>query len=116
VLLGDAAHPTTPNLGQGANMAIDDAIVLAASLFTTMNIAEAFRVYEDARWQRTSTMVRKSWQFGRLATWKNPLLVKCREILAKHTPSRVLREQLKQQILETVAGLPAVAQEQSAMF
>ena len=32
VLVGDAAHPTTPNLGQGTNMAIDDAIVLARAL------------------------------------------------------------------------------------
>jgi hypothetical protein len=31
-LLGDAAHPTTPNLGQGACQAIEDAVVLAASL------------------------------------------------------------------------------------
>ena len=31
ILTGDAAHPTTPNLGQGANMAIDDAIALARS-------------------------------------------------------------------------------------
>ncbi len=40
VLVGDAAHPTTPNLGQGANMAIDDSIVLARSLRDESSAAE----------------------------------------------------------------------------
>ena len=48
-LLGDAAHPTTPGLGQGACQAIEDAVVLADSLSATAEIASALKAYESRR-------------------------------------------------------------------
>ena len=57
-LLGDAAHPTLPMMAQGANMAIEDGVVLARSLDTHADIAVALRAYEDARRDRTSKLVR----------------------------------------------------------
>lgn len=59
-LLGDACHPTLPTLGQGGNMAIEDAIVLARCLDACAGVAEAFRRYEIARLDRTSRIVLSS--------------------------------------------------------
>ena len=53
-LLGDAAHPITPNVGQGACMAIEDAACLAKCASRTADLAAAFRDYEDLRRPRTA--------------------------------------------------------------
>jgi salicylate hydroxylase len=58
-LLGDACHPTLPFLAQGANMAIEDGMVLARCL-SGYTIPEALRRYEAARLDRTSRIVRGS--------------------------------------------------------
>ena len=58
-LLGDAAHPTLPFLGQGAAMAIEDGYVLARALATHRDDAErALEAYDAARVDRTARMVR----------------------------------------------------------
>ena len=104
-LLGDAAHPTTPNLGQGANMAIDDAIVLARVLTQADTVQDALRQYEAARLARTTMIVRRSWRFGALTRWKNPLMVKLREWVVMLTPQSVLEAELRRQILQNVGTL-----------
>jgi len=58
-LLGDACHPTLPFLAQGANMAIEDGMVLARCL-DACDSPEALRRYEAARLDRTSRIVRAS--------------------------------------------------------
>ncbi|HVS73699.1 MAG TPA: FAD-dependent monooxygenase [Phycisphaerae bacterium] len=105
VLLGDAAHPTTPNLGQGANMAIDDAIVLARNLRDSPTVEAALLAYEHERLPRTRLIVNRSWSYGRLARWKSPLAVKLRESLLRLTPRRALVNILRQQILSSVGPL-----------
>jgi len=57
-LLGDAAHPATPDLGQGACQAIEGAVVLAACLKSFSSVTEAFREYERIRIPRTATISR----------------------------------------------------------
>ena len=74
-LLGDAAHATTPNLGQGACQAIEDAVVLADRLRRHGPTAAGLRAYEEARRARTERIVRVSRQMGRILQWKNPLAV-----------------------------------------
>ena len=59
-LLGDAFHPTLPILGQGANMAIEDSMILARCLEASTNIEEALQRYEAARLDRTSRIVQAS--------------------------------------------------------
>jgi salicylate hydroxylase len=59
-LLGDAAHPTLPFLAQGANMAIEDAMILARCLAHHADIPTALRAYEAARLERTAAIVRGS--------------------------------------------------------
>src|SRR6185295_6080160 len=56
-LLGDAAHPTLPMLAQGANMAIEDGLVLARC-FAYDDIETAFARYDAARVARTAKLVR----------------------------------------------------------
>jgi salicylate hydroxylase len=58
-VIGDAAHPTLPFLAQGANMAIEDGVLLARCL-DQFGGAEALRHFEDARVGRTSSIVVKS--------------------------------------------------------
>jgi salicylate hydroxylase len=58
-LMGDAAHPTLPFLAQGANMALEDAIVIARCL-DTGPVEPALRRYEKARLERTAAIVRGS--------------------------------------------------------
>ena len=88
-LLGDAAHPTTPNLGQGACQAIEDAIYLAASLVESRQVETALRNYEQGRQPRTAAITNDSWRLGRLCQWENPLGCWLRNILTRLTPSAV---------------------------
>jgi len=73
-LLGDAAHPTTPNLGQGACQALEDAVALAHCLSETRPIEAALRKYEDMRLPRTTGIVRNSWQTGKVLQLDSPAL------------------------------------------
>ena len=66
-VIGDAAHPTTPNLGQGGCMAIEDAVVLARHLATNPDPARALEAFTAERFKRTAAIVNESWKFGRLA-------------------------------------------------
>jgi salicylate hydroxylase len=70
-LLGDACHPTLPFLAQGANMAIEDGMVLARCL-SGYTIPEALRRYEAARLDRTSRIVRGSLE--NVSRYHNPQL------------------------------------------
>jgi salicylate hydroxylase len=57
-LLGDAAHPTLPMMAQGANMAIEDGVVLARCLDAHADRPIALQAYEAARRERTARLVR----------------------------------------------------------
>jgi FAD-dependent urate hydroxylase len=74
-LLGDASHPTTPTLGQGACQALEDAVVLAWSLRQQGLQAASLRAYEAARRQRTAMVATQSWAMGKMLQWQNPLAV-----------------------------------------
>lgn len=59
-LLGDAVHATTPHLGQGAGMAIEDAIVLAEELERHDDVETALKAYRDRRFERCRYIVESS--------------------------------------------------------
>jgi 2-polyprenyl-6-methoxyphenol hydroxylase-like FAD-dependent oxidoreductase len=69
-LLGDAAHAMTPNKGQGACQAIEDALVLSRQLVGEPDVTVALRAYEDARRRRTASIQRESRMIGRLGRWQ----------------------------------------------
>jgi salicylate hydroxylase len=58
-VMGDAAHPTLPFLAQGANMALEDAVVIARCLDLS-DVPRGLTRYENARLQRTAAIVRGS--------------------------------------------------------
>jgi len=60
VLLGDAVHATTPHLGQGAGMAIEDSLVLAEELACHDDLQDALRAYRARRFERCRYIVEKS--------------------------------------------------------
>jgi 2-polyprenyl-6-methoxyphenol hydroxylase-like FAD-dependent oxidoreductase len=94
-LLGDAAHATTPNLGQGGAQAIEDAWALARALAEDMDVETALRVYERRRMPRAKMVVERSWQVGKLAHWANPLARALRNAILRRAPEAVTRRQLK---------------------
>lgn len=94
VLLGDAAHATTPNLGQGACMAIEDAATLMNAL-VKYEPREAFRRFSVHRVARTTGIVNQSWRVGRLAQLENDLLRKVRDNAFRMLPKRTTLGQLK---------------------
>ena len=85
-LLGDAAHAMTPNLGQGACVAIEDAVVLATCLNDTANIPAALKNYEKRRVTRTNNITRLAHFIGQAVQWENPILAVPRNIIIKSTP------------------------------
>jgi 2-polyprenyl-6-methoxyphenol hydroxylase-like FAD-dependent oxidoreductase len=92
-LLGDAAHPMTPNLGQGAAQALEDAVALAEALSEAPHPIAGLRAYERSRIRRTTMIVNRSRQLGRFAHLRNPVACRVRDILMKATPDRVQRRQ-----------------------
>jgi 2-polyprenyl-6-methoxyphenol hydroxylase-like FAD-dependent oxidoreductase len=70
-LLGDAIHPTTPNLGQGGCMAIEDAMVLARCIRDHGADEQALRRYEELRYRRTTRITRYSRFYGSIGQWSN---------------------------------------------
>ena len=65
-LLGDAAHAMTPNLGQGACAAIEDAAALVGALGAEADVAKALQAYDAGRRGPTAKLIRRSRQIGNL--------------------------------------------------
>jgi 2-polyprenyl-6-methoxyphenol hydroxylase-like FAD-dependent oxidoreductase len=93
VLLGDAAHATTPNLGQGGAQAIEDAFVLANRLATDLDPIAAFEAFQRARQPKTDLIVSRSFQLGRIAHLSNPVGRRLRNLILRATPESVARRQ-----------------------
>jgi 2-polyprenyl-6-methoxyphenol hydroxylase-like FAD-dependent oxidoreductase len=93
-LLGDAAHPTTPNLGQGGCMAIEDAVVLAHALRNGDTLASALARYEQRRLSHTSNIVHASFRFGKVAQLESRAGIWIRNALMRLTPASVVEKQL----------------------
>jgi len=101
-LLGDAAHPMTPNLGQGACQAVEDAVVLARCLGEGGATADSLRRYERLRSARVAMVVRRSRRVGMVGQVENPAICWLRNrALAMIPPKAQLRQ------LEEVVGYEA---------
>jgi 2-polyprenyl-6-methoxyphenol hydroxylase-like FAD-dependent oxidoreductase len=94
-LLGDAAHPMTPNMGQGACQAIEDAVALAACLTTEPTVASALQAYETQRLKRANTVVQRSHRIGQVFQLERPLAVRVRNSLFKMLPTQLLLRQVE---------------------
>lgn len=78
-LLGDAAHPMTPNIAQGACQGIEDAVVLMKTLSTEPDVITALRAYEERRKGRTATLTKRSRMVGAIGQWESPILCAIRD-------------------------------------
>jgi len=87
-LLGDAANPTTPNLGQGACMALEDAFVLAECL-AAGEAPAALRGYESRRYRRRRFITLESRRIGRVAQYASRPGVALRTLLVRLLPAAI---------------------------
>lgn len=108
-LLGDAAHPMTPNMGQGAGQAIEDAAFLAATLRDfelESDLAAALSRYERVRLPRANDFVAQSHRLGRIAQTENALGCLLRDLLVWLTPNSVAKRSLERLLAQGVAPRP----------
>ena len=92
-LLGDAAHATTPNMGQGAGQGIEDAYVLAKLYSKNQSTELLFENFEKLRREKVDYVVTNSWRFGKMAhSNMGRMLMKT---VMKMTPESVIKKQLE---------------------
>ena len=84
-LLGDAAHGMTPNLGQGAGQAIEDAATLTL-LLRGGDVDEALSTYDRLRRKRTRAIWQRSRLMGKVAQASHPVSAGIRDALLRATP------------------------------
>jgi 2-polyprenyl-6-methoxyphenol hydroxylase-like FAD-dependent oxidoreductase len=85
VLLGDAAHAMTPNIGQGACQALEDAVTLA-------RVHPDLRAYDKLRRRRTQRIMRNSRLLGVVGLLSNPVLTRPRDLMMQATRRLTLRD------------------------
>ncbi len=94
ILVGDAAHPVTPNLGQGAAIGMEDAWVLSRLLLANVADAKRLAALRDAR---VRAVRRESWRAGQVAHWQSTWARRIRDgVLARVPEAAFVRAQLRQ--------------------
>jgi 2-polyprenyl-6-methoxyphenol hydroxylase-like FAD-dependent oxidoreductase len=106
-LLGDAIHATTPNLGQGACQALEDAVVLAHSLCRFASAEAGLRGYETRRQKRANFVIGQSWRIGSVVQLANPVGVWLRKCSVPHPGRRSEPKRLFERLLRI--DLPELA-------
>jgi 2-polyprenyl-6-methoxyphenol hydroxylase-like FAD-dependent oxidoreductase len=99
-LIGDAAHATSPSAGQGASLALEDAIVLAKCLRDLPDAGAAFQSFEQLRRERAERVVKFSRRRGQNKVTANPVAHWLRDL----TLPLILRTFAKEETLEWVSG------------
>jgi 2-polyprenyl-6-methoxyphenol hydroxylase-like FAD-dependent oxidoreductase len=94
-LLGDAAHPCTPNLGQGGCLALEDALVLAKCVEREASLQGALRRYESLRFNRTRHIQQRSLLIGHIGQWHNALFVTGRQMVTRMLPAKLIERNLR---------------------
>jgi len=92
ILLGDAAHATTPNMGQGAGQGIEDAFYFANILAKNNQIEPSLVLFESSRREKVDYVVNNSWRFGKMAHSSfGQMMMKT---IMKLTPEKVMKQQM----------------------
>ncbi|MEO9327978.1 FAD-dependent monooxygenase [Gordonia aurantiaca] len=95
-LVGDAAHAMTPNLGQGANQAMEDAATLTALLSRPgADIDAALAGYDRLRRARTQRIARQARAIGRVGQWRSAPAVWLRDTAMRALPDAVADAQVR---------------------
>jgi 2-polyprenyl-6-methoxyphenol hydroxylase-like FAD-dependent oxidoreductase len=95
MLLGDAAHPCTPNLGLGGCMALEDALVLAKSFCREPTPELALRRYETLRRRRTRHVQQRSLLMGHIGQWENRVMAGGRRMVTSMLPAIMFERNLR---------------------
>ena len=100
VLVGDAAHASTPNLGQGGAQAIEDAYLLAKTLSSAISqhqdVETAFKRFEQARRKKVDSLVKAAWQIGQVTNLSNPVACYMRDTAVKHMSKFMMQKNTQQ--------------------
>lgn len=94
-MIGDAAHATTPNMGQGACQAIEDAYVLGKLFGEGKIVEEVFSQYENLRMKKVHYIVNTSASIGKISHYENTLAVWLRNTLIKTIPNSINEKQME---------------------
>jgi 2-polyprenyl-6-methoxyphenol hydroxylase-like FAD-dependent oxidoreductase len=94
VLVGDAAHPSLPHMGQGTSQAFEDAAVLADRLAAEPDIDAALRGYHQRRKGRARSAWSQARMLARVGAWRGGLACRLREVMMTAVPERVQAGQL----------------------
>ncbi len=94
-LLGDAAHPMLPFLGQGACSALEDAVALGEAVTPEADVASRLAAYEAARRARTAKLVRGSRSAAKVALTASRPGRAARNWLVGHVPQSMRLRQLE---------------------
>lgn len=94
-LIGDAAHATTPNLGQGACQAVEDAYTIGQLLNSGRPIESVFAEYKRLRIKKAHHIVNTSWTMGKLAHIENSLGIWIRNAMMRAIPKSANNKQLE---------------------
>ncbi len=93
ILVGDAAHACTPNLGQGGAQAIEDSWVLAEKIAHCETLPRAFEHFQALRFAKVQKIVNVSWQVGRATNLSNSIICQLRNALFRSVPSFIAERQ-----------------------
>ena len=93
-LLGDAAHATTPNMGQGAGQGVEDAYYFSNILSHHSDYEKAFEAFEKERRKKVDYIVNTSWQFGKMA--HSTIGQSFLKLAIKLTPEKTMLKQMDQ--------------------
>jgi len=83
VLVGDAAHASTPNLGQGGAQAIEDAYSLAEQLAKDAALPQVFEMFQASRKSKVDKIVAASWRIGQVTSVSNAWMCSVRNAVLK---------------------------------
>lgn len=93
ILTGDAAHASTPNLGQGGAQAIEDSWVLTEKIATCETMQSAFEKFQESRFAKVQKIVNVSWQIGKATNISSKMACEIRNTLFRYLPSFMAKQQ-----------------------
>lgn len=108
ILLGDAAHATTPNLGRGSGEAMVDALVLSellagADLRDRARIEDITARYSSRRKPEAESLQKTSWTIGNITSWDSPLMAFTRDIIMRTVAGRKQNQNIEEQFAASKA-------------
>lgn len=97
-LIGDAAHATTPNMGQGACQSIEDAYVIGKLLEDNQDYHSVFEKFQKIRRKKVDYIVNTSWKIGRISQWEKGNIL-------RNFVMRMIPESINQKMIEKILQL-----------